>query len=132
VIENTFSNTALRLWDIAPKDGSSVGDSVRIRTRAVPRFCLGTVLAAGVFLSPATGDVQWPAPPVGGIAGRASVVGTSMCPPCCSLAGLADTAFARMSSERQSLYKQIQAIREGFGGTVDVNALVREMRENAG
>jgi hypothetical protein len=37
-----------------------------------------------------------------------------------------------MSPERQSLYKQIQAIREGFGETVDVNALVREIRENAG
>jgi hypothetical protein len=37
-----------------------------------------------------------------------------------------------MSPESQSLYKEIQAIREGFGGTVDVNALVREIRENAG
>jgi hypothetical protein len=37
-----------------------------------------------------------------------------------------------MSPERRSLYQQIQAIREGFGGTVDVNTLVREIRENAG
>ena len=37
-----------------------------------------------------------------------------------------------MSPEQQSLYKEIKAIRDGFGSTVDVNALVREIRENAG
>ena len=132
MVENTFSDKTLEVRSLAPSNGSSVGSPATTPARAAPRFILGTVMAAGVFLSPATGDVRWSAPPVGGIAGLASVVGSSVRQPCCSLAGLADTAFARMSPESQSLYKEIQAIREGFGGTVDVNALVREIRENAG
>jgi len=132
VTESTFSDRTLEVRSLAPSNGSSVGSLAPTPARAAPRFVLGTVLAAGVLLSPATGDVRWSAPPVGGIAGLASVVGSSVLPPCCSLASLADTAFSRMSPERQSLYKQIQAIREGFGETVDVNALVREIRVNAG
>jgi len=132
VIESTFSDKTLQVRSLAPSNGSSVGGLAHTPARAAPRFILGTVLAAGVFLSPATGDVRWSTPPVGGVAGHASVVASSTRPPCCSLRELADTAFARMSREQQSLYKQIQAIRERFGGTVDVNALVREIRENAG
>lgn len=130
--ESTFSDRTLEVRTLAPSNGSSVGSPAPTPARAAPRFILGTVLAGGIFLSPATGDVRWSAPPVGGIAGLASVAGSSVRPPCCSLASLADTAFARMSPERKSLYKQMQAIREEFGGTVDVNALVRKIRENAG
>ena len=132
MVENTFSDKTLQVRSLAPSNGSSVGSLAPTPARAAPRFVLGTVLAAGVFLSPATADVRWSAPPVGGIAGHASVAGSSTRPPCCSLRELADTAFSRMSPERQALYKQIQAMREGFGDTVDVNALLREIRENAG
>lgn len=132
MVERTFSDTTLKLSALAPNKCSSVRDLVPADPRAAPRFILGTVLAAGLFLSPATGDVRWSGQPAGGMGERSSVVGTSMPPRCCSLASLADTALSRMSPEQQSLYKEIKAIRDGFGSTVDVNALVREIRENAG
>jgi len=132
VVERTFSDTTLKLSARASDNCSFVRDLAPAGPRAAPRLILGTVLAAGLLLSPATGNVRWSGQPAGGIGERSSVVGTSMPPRCCSLASLADTAFSRMSPERQALYRQIQAIREGFGGTVDVNALVREIRDNAG
>jgi len=47
-----------------------------------------------------------------------------------SLAVLAETATARMGPELRSLYEEIAAIRDTFGEPVDVNELVREIREH--
>jgi hypothetical protein len=48
-----------------------------------------------------------------------------------SLRALADTALARMDRERRALFEEIASIRADFGEPVDVNALVREIREDA-
>lgn len=47
-----------------------------------------------------------------------------------SLRVLADTAAARMTPERRTLYERIGRIHDTFGEPVDVNELVREMRED--
>jgi hypothetical protein len=44
---------------------------------------------------------------------------------------MAEDAVRRMTSDQRALYERILAARDGFGGNVDANALIREIREDA-
>ena len=99
--------------------------------RRARQILLGTAIGAGLMLSPATGNVQWAELvrllPVE----RSSPVAGHQPSPEQRLARRAREALARMSSDQKALYEEVLAIRDGFGAPVDVNVLVREMREDA-
>ncbi len=99
--------------------------------RRARQMLLGAAIGTGLVLAPPTGNVQWAEPvrllPVE----RSSPVAGHQPSPEQPLARRAREALARMSSDRKALYEEVLAIRDGFGAPVDVNVLVREMREDA-
>ena len=78
------------------------------------------------MLSPPTADVRWGDVPCINVADGSSVLGSQRL----DLRDLAATATGRMSPEQRALYDEILSIRDGFGEPVDVNALVRDFRED--
>jgi len=103
--------------------------------RAAPtrlaRLLAGPALSASLLLSPATGNVSAPEVPDCGLVQRSSVLGAAAAPGSPSLAELADTAEGRMTPEHLALFREILGIRDSFGEPVDVNTLLRELREDA-
>lgn len=119
--ESRFRPAEESSGSLAPRDGH----------RRARRALLGTAIGAGLILSPATGDVHGAEPGRLIAVGQSSDMAAHQPSPEHRLAARARAALARMSPDQKALYEEVLAIRDGFGAPVDVNVLVREMREDA-
>lgn len=90
------------------------------------RLVAGGIVGAGLLLAAPTADVRWGDAPGINVVDGSSVLGGRRL----HLRDLAATATRRMSPEQRALYDEILSICDGFGEPVDVNALVRDFRED--
>lgn len=132
MIDTCASGVRFMTADLAPHNGSSARqEQVSPMLPRVRRFVSGAAIGAAFILPAATGDVRWSELPGRGLTQPSSVMGIGSFFSGASLRALADTALARMDRERRALFEEIASIRADFGEPVDVNALVREIREDA-
>lgn len=117
--------------EFIPTDGSApyqvAEDDSRLR---LPIFPVRAVLGMGLLLSPVTGNVSLTGVPDQGLVQRSSVLSRHGVCAGKSLRELADTAEMRMTPEQRALYEEIVEICDTFGEPVDVNSLLREIRED--
>lgn len=107
--------------------GADADGTRRARPVEHAHFLLGAVLGVSLFAPPTCG-VSWPAMPGQDATACAPRAGAGIRR---SLRGMAEDAVRRMTPDQRALYERILAARDGFGGSVDANALIREIREDA-
>jgi len=122
----------IKTSNLPPSDGSSSREEFLSRGPRMPRWVAEATLGASLCLAVATGDVQWPEAVPRNLAPRSTVLTGELRPGRRSLRELAETAVARMTPEQRALYDGILRISRRFGEPIDVNALLREVREDAG
>jgi len=79
------------------------------------------------LLTPPTANLRWEQIPLGNMVDLSSVRSRRS-----RLEDLAATAVRRMNPEQRALYEDILRIRSSFTEPFDVNALLREVREDIG
>jgi len=127
------SVACFRAANLPPSDGSSSREESLSRAPSITRLVAEATLGAGLWLAVATGNVQWPDEAVPrSLAPRSTGLTAELRPGGRSLRELAEDAVARMTPEQRALYDEILRISRRFGEPIDVNALLREVREDAG
>jgi len=121
-----------RAANLPPSDGSSSREESLSRGPRITRLVAEATLGAGLWLAAATGNVQWPEAVPRSLAPRSTVLTGEPRPGRRSLRELAEDAVARMTPEQRALHDEILDISRRFGEPIDVNALLREVREDAG
>jgi len=129
VVEDTQSNTTYRLTG-AEMVRPSRGGTLTARIPFVHRV-VGAAFVASLLLVPPTAGVRWDDTLQRGLGTHSNLAGAELTFERSPLEQLAHTAVERMTPERRALYEAIMSIRDGFGSPVDVNRLLREIRENA-
>lgn len=132
MVDYSTSVAHFRVSNLPPADGSSSREEVPSRGPRMPRWVAETTLGASLWLAVATGNVQWAEAPPRSLAPRSTVLAGELRPGRRSLRELAEDAVARMTPEQRALHDEILRISRRFGEPIDVNALLREVREDAG